>query len=228
LDNRPISEQRQRRSLEIHRSSLAPAIPIPSDWYDADYFEHGLKSNWHRGYAWSSFQGLFVEAAAFLHEMFPSARSYVDAGCAKGFLVKALRERGLEAQGFDHSSWAIEHSEPNARQFLRLASIEFIEYADKCTDLLVAMSLLESLSEKQISVFLTKGRRWARTALFLTLPRQGNHDRDLSHITIREPSWWRQRFNEAGWREHELQEAARQHPLPQKMNWQAFVLEPES
>ncbi|HEX9046316.1 MAG TPA: glycosyltransferase family 9 protein, partial [Verrucomicrobiae bacterium] len=41
------------------RAHLMPTVPIPGEWYDADYFEHGLKSNWRDGYHWSSFSGLF-------------------------------------------------------------------------------------------------------------------------------------------------------------------------
>ena len=36
-----------------------------------DYFEHGVKSNWDRGYTWPWFAGLFQETAAFLSSMFP-------------------------------------------------------------------------------------------------------------------------------------------------------------
>ncbi len=75
------------------------AAPIPGSWYDADYFEHGQTSNWQHGYTWPLFRGVFTDAAGFLGEMFPEARSFLDIGCAKGFLVRALRERGLEACG---------------------------------------------------------------------------------------------------------------------------------
>jgi hypothetical protein len=84
-------------------------LPIPGDWFDSDYFEHGLKSNWEHGYSWPDFKGVFQDTALYLAEMFPEARSFLDVGCAKGFLVKALRQRGLEAWGFDHSPWARNH-----------------------------------------------------------------------------------------------------------------------
>ena len=73
-------------------------LPIPGDWYDADYFEHGLKSNWDRGYTWPLFKGVFEDTARYLEEMFPEAASFLDVGCAKGFLVKALREARLNPE----------------------------------------------------------------------------------------------------------------------------------
>jgi hypothetical protein len=54
------------------------SMPIPGDWFDADYFEHGLKSNWGRGYNWPDFKGLFGDAAAYIAEMFPEARSFLE------------------------------------------------------------------------------------------------------------------------------------------------------
>src|SRR5206468_4213973 len=43
-----------------------PTVPIPAEWYDAAYFEDGIKSNWRDGYTWASFAGVFTETAAFL------------------------------------------------------------------------------------------------------------------------------------------------------------------
>jgi hypothetical protein len=86
---------------------MLPSTPIPPEWYDEDYFEHGLKSNWECGYSWPLFKGVFEDTAAYLSDMFPGASSILDAGCAKGFLVRALRARGNEAGGFEKSSRAI-------------------------------------------------------------------------------------------------------------------------
>ncbi len=93
------------------------ALPICGDWYDADYFEHGVKSNWERGYSWPLFKGVFESAAEYLADMFPEARTFLDIGCAKGFLVRALRDRRLEAWGVDHSPWAISQADAAAKPF---------------------------------------------------------------------------------------------------------------
>jgi ADP-heptose:LPS heptosyltransferase len=201
-------------------------LPILGEWYDADYFEHGVKSNWKHGYAWPSFQGIFKETAALLGETFPEATSYVDAGCAKGFLVQALRERGLDARGFDHSPWAVAHAQVSVQAYLELAPADSVAYTDRSIDVLVAMSLFESLTEEQIRHFLPRARRWVRRALFATIPIQARFDRDLSHITMREPQWWCERFTEAGWRQDPLQETVERHPLPKRMKWRVYVFEP--
>jgi len=212
-------------------------LPIPGDWYDADYFEHGLKSNWDRGYTWPLFKGVFEDTAKYLEEMFPEAVSFLDVGCAKGFLVKALRERGKEAFGCDHSAWAIEHAEPHLRQYLQLAGIDDVCF-QRTYDLLVAFSVLESLTEAQIDDFLRRSREWTCKALIAFIPTLSDShgegkplsDLDLSHITLRKRAWWHERFLNAGWRQdplHRIVESrCRTHPLAARMGWDIYMYAP--
>ena len=217
---------------------MAPSIPIRGSWYDADYFEYGRKSNWRDGYTWSAFAGLFRDTAEFLATMFPEAESYLDAGCAKGFLVRTLRERGKDAWGFDHSSWALDHAEESAKPFLRLAGAEEAEF-DRKFDMLLCFFLLESLTEEQALAFLKRARFWTCHALVAviqtcdnessTKPRGGD-DHDLSHITLRSRAWWHELIVRAGWRQDALHRAAQyacdRHVLPQRMRWEVFVYSP--
>ena len=219
------------------KATLSPATPIPGTWYDADYFEHGLKSNWAEGYSWSAFAGLFRETAEFLATSFPEAQSFLDAGCAKGFLVRTLREGGKEAWGFDHSEWAIERSEESARPFLQLAGVDDVVF-DREFDVLLCFSLLESLTEGQALTFLERTRVRTRQALVavirtcedeverrrLTDP---ENDRDLSRITLHSDAWWDTLLRRAGWQQDMLhrivERACQRHGLPERMGWKMFV-----
>jgi glycosyltransferase involved in cell wall biosynthesis/SAM-dependent methyltransferase len=224
---------RSRRDIE-----LRPPVPIPGDWFDADYFENGLKSNWTNGYHWRDFAGLFRETAQFLTAMFPEAASFLDAGCAKGFLVRALRELGKDARGFDHSVWAIERAEESARAFLSQASAERAEF-DRSFDVTLAFSLLENLTEEQALEFFVRARAWTRqafVAVVLTCEHDEKrtqilaNDRDLSHLTLQSRAWWHERFLRAGWLQDPLhrvaERACRAHALPQRMGWEIFVYSP--
>jgi glycosyltransferase involved in cell wall biosynthesis/SAM-dependent methyltransferase len=212
------------------------ALPIPGEWYDADYFERGLKSNWDGGYSWQMFKGVFHNAAAYLAEMFPEARTFLDLGCGKGFLVRTLRDKGLEAWGVDHSPWAIAQADSAARPHLRLADVN--DTGDnRQFDVVVAMSIFESLTEEQIRHFLPRARCRTRQALFATIPGPGQaldrrdaEDRDLSHITMRPRAWWCERFLEAGWRQDAMhrcfQRQCQSHALPTAMGWSVYVFSP--
>jgi ADP-heptose:LPS heptosyltransferase len=214
-------------------SLAAPPLPIPGAWYDADYFENGLKSNWAKGYHWREFAGLFRGAAAFLNGTFPDARSFLDAGCAKGFLVRALREHKVEAWGFDISPWALQHAEPLAKPFLSCASTDDVAL-DRSFDILVCMDLLTRLTEEQVKSFLLRARTWTTTGVFATIPTEdrlappeANGNRDRSHVTRRSRSWWHERFLEAGWTQDPLHAAfekvCQRHELPRNMNWPVFL-----
>jgi SAM-dependent methyltransferase len=250
-----IGRQAKRRLSELLRRSdrakwerldfaqrtghLRPPVPIPGEWFDADYFENGVKSNWKNGYHWRDFAGLFRETAQFLITMFPEASSFLDAGCAKGFLVRALREIGKDAWGFDHSGWALEHGEEPARPFLQQASAESVEF-DRRFDLTLAFSLLENLSEEQALQFLRRARAWTNHALLVVLLVCEHEtqrveliadDRDLAHITLQSHAWWQERFLQTGWRRdalHRIAECAiRTHPLPVRMGWKIFAYTPQ-
>jgi len=228
----------ERLNRTRRETQLRPPVPIPGEWFDADYFEHGLKSNWHGGYTWGSFSGLFRETAEFLTSTFPEAVSFLDVGCAKGFLVRTLRERGKEAWGFDHSACALERAEELVKPFLWQADVVNVDL-EQSYDMLLAFSLLESLTEDQIATFLQRTRPFTRQALLAVIstregdenqPQFPEQDHDLSHITLRSRSWWHDQILQAGWRQDPLHRLVNRvcqaHLLPKRMGWQVYVYAP--
>ena len=239
---RLLARRSPRRAVALSQKGLdqlRPSVPIPGDWFDSGYFEHGLKSNWKHGYTWPLFEGVFRNAAGLLAEMFPEAQTFLDIGCAKGFLVRALRERGLDAWGIDHSPWALAHADAATRPFLSLADATTAR-CDRKFDVLIAMSIFEKLTEEQLSVLLPRVRGWTGKALFAVIPILGAHQsgsqantgRDLSQITLRDRGWWCDRFSTAGWRQGpldgRLEHLCHMHPFPTGMGWNVHILSPAS
>ena len=231
--------ERWRQLPKTQRNAaLMPPHPIPGEWYDGDYFETGLKSNWTNGYAWPAFSGLFRDAARFLISIFPDAHSFLDVGCAKGFLVRSLREEGKEAWGLDFSPWAIRNAERSCASFLQLASVDEYPFDREC-DVLVAFSILESMTESQIHDFLTRSRLCTRMAIFAVIScfeetddRQAmeKEDNDLSHITMRTRAWWHDAFLQSGWSQGPSEESIGGQclgdSLPSRMRWKAYIYAP--
>jgi 2-polyprenyl-3-methyl-5-hydroxy-6-metoxy-1,4-benzoquinol methylase len=225
--------------LKVRPDALDPTPPIDGDWYDEDYFELGVKSNWIGGYGWNAFASLFRETAAYVTEMFPEAASFLDAGCAKGFLVRCLREAGRESWGVDHSGWAIDHADRATQPFLTRAAVDEMTF-DRQIDVLLAFDLLSHLTESQAERFLTRARPWTRGALLATIAsfdddgdrarHAASDDRDRSHVTMRLRSWWHELFLKTGWRLDPLQrlgaERCRTHPLPRRMGWKVYAYSP--
>jgi ADP-heptose:LPS heptosyltransferase len=229
---RPVAAAPFRSIVCEPRRVAAPPVPVPATWYGADYFEHGVTSNWKNGYHWENFQGLFRAAAAFLLEMFPESSSFLDAGCAKGFLVRALREKQKEAWGFDVSGFAIERAGETSA-YLRVAGVDDVQW-EQPVDVLVAMDLFSHLTEAQASAFLKRARGWTRMGLLATIPtvedfRAGN--RDLTHVTRQNRKWWHNLFREAGWHQDDrlsaLQRSCQHHALAVSMRWNIFCYAPQ-
>ncbi|HYH79683.1 MAG TPA: methyltransferase domain-containing protein [Longimicrobium sp.] len=216
-----------------HPAVFQGAVPV--EWYDADYFQTGKKSNWEGGYSWAVFGALFRDTAAYLADAFPEAARYLDAGCATGLLVRALRERGKEAWGVDGSPWAIEHADDLARPWLVRADVA--EYQpERACDVVTAFNLLAHLTEAQALAFLARVRPCVGTAIVATIPtvepgRALPGNRDPSHVTRQTREWWAALFRRAGWRQDPLHRVAErclgEHPLPRRMGWDVFLFAPD-
>jgi len=82
--------------------------------FDATYFATGCGLPYERNAHWLGFFGGIADR--IVREINP--RTALDAGCAMGFLVEALRERGVEAYGVDISEYAISQVHPSVKPYL--------------------------------------------------------------------------------------------------------------
>ena len=88
--------------------------------YDRDYYETSLGPiPYDRQHGeWMEFFGSIADRV--VAEIRP--KNTLDVGCAKGFLVEALRDRGVEAFGIDISEFAISEVRPDIQRYCRVAS----------------------------------------------------------------------------------------------------------
>src|SRR5512142_694252 len=118
-----------------------------SSAYGAEYFEHSCGLPYKRSEPhWLHFFGRIAdEIVAQL-----SPRRVLDAGCAKGFLVEALRDRGVAAFGFDISDYAIGEVRDDIRPYCWVADIA--ESVSEHYDLITCIEVLEHLPEERALV----------------------------------------------------------------------------
>src|SRR5919109_521312 len=83
--------------------------------YDAEYFgSHCGSIPYDRSEPhWLEFFGRIADE--IIARLKP--RRVLDVGCAKGFLVECLRDRGVEAYGFDVSEYALGEVRPDIRRY---------------------------------------------------------------------------------------------------------------
>ena len=93
---------------------------MDSSYYDADYYLDGLnsgKSN-YENYSWMP--DLTLPMADHLKRalQLKDGDTVLDVGCARGYLVKALRMRGVNAFGYDTSEWAVANCDEGVKGYV--------------------------------------------------------------------------------------------------------------
>lgn len=179
---------------------------VTPDFYAEDYYLGEGKSNWEKPYDWINFGTMFIKWAAFLLTGFPEAKSFINVGCARGFLEKAflyLAERNkrtdLSFDGFDISPWAIENAEPEAKPFISVASVDDYHFTRQY-DVMISLDTFEHLTEAQATRFILRSRKFVNDCGFFVIALDEERQRyEPSHVNLQDRAWWERKFVECGW-----------------------------
>jgi len=149
------------------------------EWY---YAERVGDEPYHRGNeAWHAFFGGIADA--IVAQLQP--RTVLDAGCGIGFLVEALRARGVEAFGFDVSEYAISCVPEELRPYCTVASIT--DELDRDYDLVVCIEVLEHLPAESAEAAVANLARHTDAVLFSSTP---DDFREPTHLNVRPLEHW--------------------------------------
>jgi SAM-dependent methyltransferase len=128
--------------------------------FGEDYYLHHVGKPYRKDEHWL---GLFTLIADRIVSVIRPQR-VLDAGCGQGFLVELLRERGVDACGFDISSYAIAHVPEAVKPFCWRASV-CEELADTY-DLIVCQEVFPHVAPADADVAITNFCRHTRDVLF--------------------------------------------------------------
>jgi len=117
----------------------------------------------------------------------------LDAGCAMGLLVEALRTRGVEAEGLDISEYAIEKAEGPARGHCRVGSLT--DDLGSRYDLIVCIEVLEHMPPAGAQAALANICRHTDDVLFSSSP---NDLAEPTHVSVLPPEAWAELFAREG------------------------------
>ncbi len=120
-------------------------------------------------------------------------KKVLDAGCAKGFLVEALRDRGVEAYGIDLSEYAISEVRRDIRRNCRVASL--VDPIAERFDLIVCIEVLEHIPEEIAPRVIANLCRSTDDILFSSTP---DDFAEVTHVNVRPRSYWNALFAEQG------------------------------
>lgn len=191
---------------EITLKRLPEGIEIPATYYDEAYYNGLPKANWDMPYTWENFSPTFAAWARLILCAFPESESFLDVGCAKGFMERAiietvkLNKRPMPyIHGFDVSRFAIDNADDIAKPFLSCAGVGDFAFT-RDYDVMLCLDLFEHLTERQARDFLTRSRQYVSDCCFFFIATDNEVNRlEPSHITLRDREWWHQMFLECGW-----------------------------
>jgi SAM-dependent methyltransferase len=126
----------------------------------------------------------------------------LDLGCAKGFLVEALRARGAAAVfGIDISAYAVSAGATAIRDRLVVGDVQAgLPIRSASCDLVTAVDVFEHLPQPEIALREIRRVLAASGVAYLKIchPRHPNACRDPSHVSVWPLTRWRTTFREAG------------------------------
>lgn len=167
-------------------------------FFDEDYFERGEETgkSMYTNFRWMPEVSIPIAKDIVAELKIQKSESILDYGCAKGFLVKALRGLGYNAWGFDTSKYAIENSDPDVREYVSLSLNGRIHDYGVCKDVLEHVNPVGQL-EDTLNCMAGSANSW----LVVVPLGDGNgnyvissYSDDPSHI-IKEPmEWWINQF----------------------------------
>ena len=101
----------------------------------------------------------------------------LDVGCATGYLVEVLRERGIDAEGCDVSQFAVDHATPGAAGHIRVANLfAGLPWEDRAFELVTALEILEHLPPDRVATAIPELARVCGGYLYATIPSFGAND----------------------------------------------------
>jgi SAM-dependent methyltransferase len=162
--------------------------------YDAAYYS-SFEIEYGRNKHWIEFFGKIADriVADF------NPKTVLDAGCAHGILVEALRERGVDAWGIDASEYAISQAKEHVGEYTAVSLLEnpLPTNFPKHFDLVVCIEVIEHISPQDNPFALDNLTNLGSTVLFSSNP--GDFKKS-SHIYVRPTSQWANEFYSRGFR----------------------------
>lgn len=165
-----------------------------SEIYNAEYYHSGCGPiPYEEPEHWVNFFGMIADRiVADIHP-----KTVLDAGCAMGYLVAALRDRGVEAYGVDISAYAISKVREDVRPFCKVGSLTEPLPAglpDRY-DLVVTVEVLEHLYEDEGRQAIRNICKLTDEVLFTSTP---DDFTEPTHVNVQQREYWCRAFFENG------------------------------
>lgn len=160
-----------------------------SNTYGYDFFKTNCGADYKDKNHWKPF---FGQIAQSIVDKF-NPKTVLDAGCAMGYLVEALRERGVEAYGFDVSEYAISNAVEGAKPYCFVHSIteNLPEILPQKFDLIITIEVMEHLFPADGEKAIANLCKYSDTIIFTSTP---SDIENMTHLNVQQAEYWCKEF----------------------------------
>lgn len=164
-------------------------VEISNQNFDKFYYSHCCGANYTRTDEWLQFFRYIADRVIAI----TAPTRVLDAGCAKGFLVEAFREKGVEAFGVDISEYAIGEAHESIQPFVKVQSLT--ERIESKFDLIISIEVLEHMPQKDAINAIAQICSATDDVIFSSSP--FDYD-EPTHINVHPPEYWAREFARHG------------------------------
>lgn len=203
MENYPKSKRDLTKRLE----EKTPQDRQLARKFGKEFFD-GDRSHGYGGFSYNS---------RFWEPVVPTFKEYynldenskiLDIGCAKGFMLYDFKRLipGIEVQGIDISSYAIENAKEEVKEFLQVGDARKLPFPDNHFDLVISITTLHNLTKEDMKIALKEIMRVTKKDAFITLDAYRDDEEkkrmeawNLTALTMMHTKEWEEFFKECGY-----------------------------
>lgn len=177
---------------------------MDSSVYDEAYFLRGRETgkSLYTDYRWLPAETTSMVLAMIRHLGIEKQDLILDFGAARGYSVRAFRELGYKAYGYDTSAWAIANADESIRSYMYSQS----QMDGQPFDWIIAKDVLEHISVvgNEITKLLVRANKGVFAVVPLS-PDDGepytipDYEKDVTHVNRLSLASWVRLFVRPGW-----------------------------
>lgn len=164
-----------------------------SNIYNEEYYNNYDTGNGKVSYSNATDLKLFLQNVADKIVEKYNPKKVLDAGCAMGYLVEALRDRGVEAYGIDISEYAISKVREDIKPFCVVGNLSepLPKSIPEFYDLIVTIEVIEHIYEAEGLKAISNLCNYSNSILFSSSP---DDIEEITHVNVQQREYWAKQF----------------------------------
>jgi len=195
-----------KRDYDKRMKEKTPDIVRIAKMFGKEFFDGERKY----GYGGYKYDGRWKPVVARMKEHYnlPDNAAILDIGSGKGFMLHDFKELmpNCTIAGIDVSEYAIEHTMPDVKPYVQVASAEKLPYPDKSFDLVISINSIHNLPLPRLKNALREVERVSRGGSYITIDAWRNDQEKenlfkwvLTAETMMHVDDWKKLFDEVGY-----------------------------